>query len=229
MSSYRITPLTRLRRKPQRGHYDHATVYAILDAGVVAHVGYRLGERPVVIPTAYWRDGGMLYWHGSSASRMLETVAGGVPVCVTVTHLDGFVLARSGFHHSLNYRSVLAFGTAEKVADPLEKLTALERFVERLWAGRWAELRPVTDQELKATLLLRMPLDEVSAKIRTGAPVDDEADYALPVWAGVLPVHAAMGEPLPDPRLAPGTPLPAYLGNWDMAAPPVEQAQEAVA
>ena len=204
------TARTRVRRLPKCGHYDRDTVHAVLDAGVLCHVGYVIDDQPYVTPTCHWRHGDRLYWHGSSASRMLRHLKQGVPACVTVTHLDGFVLARSGFHHSVNYRSVMALGRARLVPDE-EKLEALEGFVERLFPGRWAELRPPTVQEIKATTVLWLDLDEVSAKIRTGPPIDDEADYALPVWAGVLPISSVGGMPEPDPRLAPGIALPDYL------------------
>ncbi len=203
---------TRVRRLPKRGHYDAETVHAVLDAGMICHVGYAIDGQPYVTPTSYWRHGDRLYWHGSSASRMLRRLKQGVPVCVTVTHVDGFVLARSGFHHSMNYRSVMAFGIAQLVPDA-DKLAVLEDFVERLFPGRWPELRPPTRQELKATTVLWMELSEVSAKIRTGPPIDDEEDYTLPVWAGVLPLGAAAGPPEPDPRLAPGIAPPGYLGH----------------
>jgi nitroimidazol reductase NimA-like FMN-containing flavoprotein (pyridoxamine 5'-phosphate oxidase superfamily) len=199
-----------VRRLSKRGHYDRETVHAVLDAGVICHVGYVIDGQPYVTPTCHWRHGDRLYWHGSSASRMLRHLKQGVPACVTVTHLDGFVLARSGFHHSINYRSVMALGHAHLVPDET-KLEALRDFVERLFPGRWDELRPPTAQEIKATTVLWMGLNEVSAKIRTGPPVDDEEDYALPVWAGVLPVSSLRGMPEPDARLAPGTPLPDYL------------------
>ena len=204
------TAKIRVRRLPKRGHYDAATVHAVLDAGVICHVGYAIDGQPYVTPTSYWRHGERLYWHGSSASRMLRHLKQGVPACVTVTHVDGFVLARSGFHHSINYRSVMAFGLARLVPDAA-KLGVLEDFVERLFPGRWPELRPPSRQELKATTVLWMDLDEVSAKIRTGPPIDDEADYALPIWAGVLPLTAAFGALEPDPRLAPGIAAPGYL------------------
>ena len=199
-----------MRRLPKRGHYDRETVHAVLDAGVLCHVGYVIDGQPYVTPTCHWRHGDRLYWHGSSASRMLRHLKQGVPACVTVTHLDGFVLARSGFHHSVNYRSVMALGHARPVPDE-DKTEALRDFVERLFPGRWDELRPPTAQEIKATTVLWMDLDEVSAKIRTGPPVDDEEDYALPVWAGVLPVSSRRGLPEPDARLVPGTALPEYL------------------
>ncbi len=217
------TSRTRVKRLPKRGHYDRPTVHAVLDAGVICHVGYAIEGLPYVTPTSYWRAGDRLYWHGSSASRMLRHLKQGVPVCVTVTHVDGFVLARSGFHHSVNYRSVMAFGTARLVPDD-DKLAVLEEFVERLFPGRWPELRPPTRQELKATTVLWMDLDEVSAKIRTGPPVDDEEDYALPVWAGVLPLRMMAGAPEPDPRLIAGIAAPGYLGEVDrlFRPPPAE-------
>lgn len=201
-AAFPVTDHTRVKRLPERGHYDQATVYAILDAALVCHVGYTIDGRPVVTPTACWREDNHLYWHGSSASRMLRAQAKGIPVCVTVTHLDGLVLARSGFHHSINYRSVMAFGEAEVVTEPAEKLAALRGFVERVVPGRWDMLRETTSQELKATSVLRLDLREVSAKVRTGPPKDEEEDYALPVWAGVVPVTTTLRPPEPDPRLS---------------------------
>lgn len=213
---YPPTARTRIRRLPKRAQYDREAVHAVLDAGAICHVGYLIDEQPYVTPTLYWRHGERLYWHGSSASRMLRHLKQGVRACVTVTHFDGFVLARSGFHHSVNYRSVMALGAASLVPEE-DKLAALEDFVERLLPGRWPELRPPTRQEIKATTVLWMDLEEVSAKIRTGQPIDDEEDYALPIWAGVLPIRTTVGAPQPDPRLNPGTPLPGYLqgpGAW---------------
>lgn len=207
---YTRTERTRLRRLPKRAHYDRATVHAVLDAGLICHVGYVIDGQPYVTPTCYWRHGERLYWHGSSASRMLRRLKEGIPACLTVTHVDGLVLARSGFHHSINYRSVMAFGTARAVADE-DKLGALEEFVEHLLPGRWAELRPPTAQEVKATTVLWMDLEEVSAKIRTGPPVDDEEDYGLPIWAGVVPLATTVGAPEPDPRLLRGLSAPQYL------------------
>jgi uncharacterized protein len=207
---YEATARTRIKRLPKRAAYDHDAVHAVLDAGVLCHVGYVIDGQPYVTPTLYWRRGQRLYWHGSSASRMLRHLKEGVRACVTVSHLDGFVLARSGFHHSVNYRAVMALGTARLVPDE-DKLGVLEDFVDHLLPGRWPELRPATRQEIKATTVLWMELEEVSAKIRTGMPIDDEEDYALPVWAGVVPVTTQIGAPQPDPRLAPGTALPAYL------------------
>jgi hypothetical protein len=207
---YAPTARTRIRRLPKRAQYDRAAVHAVLDAGVMCHVGYVIDEQPYVTPTLYWRHGERLYWHGSSASRMLRHLKQGVRACVTVAHFDGLVLARSGFHHSVNYRSVMALGTASLVPDE-DKLGVLEDFVEHILPGRWPELRPPTPQEIKATTVLWMDLEEVSAKIRTGHPIDDEEDYALPIWAGVVPVRTTFGAPQPDPRLIPGTPMPAYL------------------
>ena len=214
MTAYRPTARARIKRLPKRAHYDHATVHAVLDAGFVAHVGYLIDGQPYVTPTAYWREGERLYWHGSAASRMLRTVETGVPVCLTVTHLDGLVVARSGFHHSLNYRSVMAFGTAALVDDPAEKLAALEAFVNRLYPGRWDELRPATKQEVKGTTVVGMTIAEASAKIRTGPPVDDEPDYALPLWAGTIALRQVVGEAVDDPRLAPGIGRPPGLADY---------------
>ena len=210
---FKPTRRTRIRRLPKRAHYDRETVHAILDAGAMCHVGYVIDGEPYVTPTAYWRKGERVYWHGSSASRMLRTIAAGSPVCLTVTHLDGLVMARSAFHHSVNYRSVMVFGNATVVTDRDAKLAALEDFVERLYPGRWAELRPVNEQELKATTVLGMDLSEASAKIRTGPPVDDEEDYALPIWAGVVPVTIATGAPIDDARNLPGVKRPGNLGS----------------
>jgi uncharacterized protein len=195
------TERTRVKRLPDRGKYDRDTVYAILDAGLVCHVGYNIDGRPFVTPTACWRESDHLYWHGSAASRMLRAQAGGIPVCVAVTHIDGLVLARSGFHHSMNYRSVMAIGDAEFVENDDEKVAALRAFVERVVPGRWALIRPPSPQELKATSVLRLHLHEVSAKVRTGPPIDDEPDYTLPVWAGVVPLSTTVSAPMPDPKL----------------------------
>ena len=214
MSEFTPTERTQVKRLPKRGKYDRETVYAILDAGLVCHVGFSVDGQPYVIPTNYGRAGDTLYLHGSAASRMLRTLSGGVPVCVTVTHVDGLVLARSAFHHSVNYRSVVILGTARLVEDPAEKMAALRIFTEHVLKGRWDDVRQPTEQELKATMVLALPLEEVSAKVRTGGPVDDEADYALPVWAGVLPLETVAQPPQPDARLKSDTPLPAYLKNY---------------
>jgi len=194
---------TRVRREPQRGVYDRGTIDAILDEGLVCHLGFVGEGQPYVIPTLYARFGDDLYVHGSSASRMLRTLDGGVDACLTVTLVDGIVLARSIFNHSINYRSVVVLGRVSAVLDPDEKLRALEAFSARLLPGRWAEVRAPTASELKATSILRMPVDEASAKVRTGPPKDDEDDYGWPVWAGVIPLSLVAGEPQPDPLLTP--------------------------
>jgi len=214
MSEFTPTERTQVKRLPKRGKYDRETVYGILDAGFVCHVGFNADGQPYVIPTNYGRAGDTLYLHGSAASRMLRTLSGGVPVCVTVTHVDGLVLARSAFHHSVNYRSVVILGTARLVEDPAEKMAALRIFTEHVLKGRWNDVRQPTEQELMGTMVLALPLEEVSAKVRTGGPVDDEADYALPVWAGVLPLETVAQPPQPDARLKNDTPLPAYLKNY---------------
>jgi uncharacterized protein len=208
------TPRTRVRRLHERGRYDRKTVYAILDAALLCHVGYVIDGLPYVTPTLFWREGERLYWHGSSASRMLRQQSAGIPVCVTVSHVDGLVVARSGFHHSLNYRAVMAFGTAEIVADDQIKAAGLNAFVERLYPGRNGQIRPILPQELKATTLMSMVIEEVSAKVRAGGPVDDEGDYALDCWAGVIPIEARVGAAIPDDRLKPGIPVLDGLHHW---------------
>jgi nitroimidazol reductase NimA-like FMN-containing flavoprotein (pyridoxamine 5'-phosphate oxidase superfamily) len=200
----------RVRRLHERGHYDRATIDAILDAMPLCHVGIVAGGAPVVTPTLQWREGDHVYWHGSAASRMLRA-AEGCEVCLTVSILDGLVLARSAFHHSVNFRSVMLFGRAQKVADPADKAMRLRAFVEGLYPGRWETLRAMTEQELKATTVLTMPIVEASAKVRTGPPKDDEEDYALPIWAGVVPVQLALLAPEPDPRNLPGIEAPEPL------------------
>jgi len=214
MSQFQPTERTRVKRLPKRGHYDEETVFQILDSGFVCHVGFNVDGQPFVIPTNYGRKGDTLYLHGSAASRMLKTLSGGVPVCVTVTHVDGLVLARSAFHHSVNYRSVVILGTARLVDDRAEKMEALRTFTEHVMKGRWDDVRQPTDQELKATTVLALPLSEISAKVRTGGPLDDEADYALPVWAGVLPLEIIARSPEPDPLRKNDPPLPGYLKNY---------------
>jgi nitroimidazol reductase NimA-like FMN-containing flavoprotein (pyridoxamine 5'-phosphate oxidase superfamily) len=204
---------SRLRRKHQRGHYDEATVHAILDAQPVAHVAYVFDGAPVVTPTLQWREGSHIYWHGSAASRMLEQ-SEGAEVCVAVTLIDGFVMARSAFNHSCNYRSVMVFGKAYKVIDPAEKLARLKAFTDTLFPGRWDMLRPATPQEIKATTVLGLSLEESAAKIRNGAPGDDEEDYALPIWAGVIPIKAQVLPPIDDPRLLPGLTPPHHVRNF---------------
>lgn len=211
MTTEHPTPRTRVRRIPERGRYDRETIDAILDAGYVCCVGYVYDGKPYVTPTAYWRQGDHVYWHGAGASRMLRTLAQGAEVCLTTTQVDGLVLARSAFHHSLNYRSVMLFGTAEAIEEERAKTRALEEFVERLFPGRWRELRPATRQELQATAVLRLPISEASAKVRTGPPKDDDDDCAWPVWAGVLPVHTILGPPLPAAGIPAHVAEPEYL------------------
>jgi len=192
-----VTDRTRVRRLPTRANYDRETIHAILDEALVCHVGFVVDGRPVVIPTIHWREEDTLYVHGSAASRMLRSLKGGVDACVTVTLIDGLVLARSAFHHSMNYRSVVVFGKAREVTGD-EKTQALQRLVEHIHPGRSAEVRPPNEMEMKQTLVLALPLEEASAKIRTGGPVDDEEDYALPVWAGVVPLKLTRGEAIED-------------------------------
>lgn len=198
---------TRLRRVHERGRYDRETIADILDAGALCHVGYVIDGQPYVTPTFHWREGDHVYWHGSSASRALRSSEDS-NVCLTVTHMDGLVLARSAFHHSANYRSVMVLGKARKLNDRAQKLAAMRAFVEKLYPGRWDELRPVTEQEIKATNILYMPLDEASAKVRTGGPVDDEPDYDLPIWAGQLPLTTVAEQPIPCDRLPGNAPEP---------------------
>ena len=204
MTSFTPTGRTQVRRLPQRGVYDKAQVYAILDEAFVCHVGFAVEGQTYVIPTAFVRVGDSVYIHGSAASRMLHRLDEGVDVCVTVTLVDGFVLARAAFHHSLNYRSVMALGRARLVTDADEKREALRQFTNHVVPGRWDEIRQPDEQELKATSVLRLPLEEVSAKVRTGGPRDDEADYALPIWGGVVPIQTQVGEPVADGRVLPG-------------------------
>ena len=208
------TKRTTLKRLPKRGSYDHKTVYAILDEAFICHVGFVVDGQPFVIPTGFARVDDQLFIHGSQASRMLRTLAGGLDVCVTVTLIDGLVLARSAFHHSINYRSVVILGRASLVEDPETKSSALLAFSEHVVPGRWQDVREPTEQELKATTVLSLPLVEVSAKIRTGPPLDDEEDYGLNVWAGVVPLQLVAKAPIDDPRLADGLNPPSYAVNY---------------
>lgn len=208
------SPRTRLVREPQRAVYDRAEAYRILDEAFLCHVGFLADGQPYVIPTSYGRDGDMLYIHGSAASRMLRQLDAGVPVCITVTLLDGLVLARSVFNHSMNYRSVVVLGTATLVSDPEEKLRALRLLSEHILPGRWEDSRQPNPKELKATSVLRLPIDEFSAKVRTGPPIDDEEDYAFPTWAGVIPLEMTVGRAIDDPRLETGRALPEYLQGY---------------
>jgi len=210
------TPSTRTRvvREPQRAIYDREAVYRILDEGFICHVGFVIDGQPFVIPTSYGRSGDTLYIHGSAASRMLRNLDQGVPVCITVTLLDGLVLARSIFNHSMNYRSVVILGTATVVQDPAEKLEALQRLSEHILPGRWAESRQPNEQELKATFALGVPIDEFSAKVRQGPPMDDEDDYSFRTWAGVIPLRTIPGQPVADDRCDPAIPIPAYASAY---------------
>ena len=212
------SPRTRVRRLPKRGVYDREQVEAVLDAGLVAHLGFEHDGQPYVIPTLHARVGDQVYVHGSAASRTLRELAAGIPACLTVTLVDGIVLARSVFEHSMNYRSVVVLGTAVAVTEPEEKLTALEAFTEKLVPGRWAEARSPNRTELKATSVLRLPLDEASAKVRTGGPDDaDTPDAELDVWAGHLPLVVRALDPVPDPALRPGIPVPDALRDYRRA------------
>ena len=213
MSELTPTTRSRVKRLHERGAYDFDTIASILDVGLFCHVGYVIDGHPYVTPTAYWREGDRVYWHGSSASRMLRTLEKGADACFTVSHLDGLVLARSGFNHSINYRSVMLFGRAHKVEEEGAKLRALENFLERMFPGRWQQLRPAMTKEIKATTVLGMAIEEGSAKVRTGWPHDDEDDYDWPVWAGVVPVQAVMRSPLPDERLVGAKEPPGYLAD----------------
>jgi len=206
-----MTDRTTFRRLPVRGSHEQADIYAILDAAFEAHVGFVVDGQPFVIPTLFGRFGDKLYLHGSAASRMMRTLEAGVPVCVTVSLVDGLVLARSAFHHSINYRSAMVFGTARKIDDPVLKNEALRVISEHLIAGRWQDVRLPNEQELKATTVLELSIEEASAKTRSGPAGDDEEDYALPVWAGVLPLSQKAGEPDADARLVEGVAVPAYV------------------
>jgi nitroimidazol reductase NimA-like FMN-containing flavoprotein (pyridoxamine 5'-phosphate oxidase superfamily) len=208
------TARTQLHRLPNRGSHDPEAIHAILDDAFLAHVGFQVEGQPFVIPTLFGRDGDTLYLHGSAASRMLRQLETGIPACVTVTIVDGLVLARSAFHHSMNYRSVVAFGTARKIEDPERKTRALRIVSEHLIRGRWNEVRKPAEKELKATSVLEFAMEEASAKVRTGPPADDEEDYALAVWAGVLPLSLEPKSPLPDPRLPKETAVPEYVVNF---------------
>jgi nitroimidazol reductase NimA-like FMN-containing flavoprotein (pyridoxamine 5'-phosphate oxidase superfamily) len=206
------TPRTKLRRKPSRGSHDRATIEAILDEALVSHLGFLDDGLPVVIPTLHARVGSHVYLHGSAASRALRE-SEGTEVCLTATLVDGLVLARAAMHHSANFRSAMLFGAGEWIDDEEEKLTALEALVEKLVPGRWGDARVPTAKELRATALLRIPLEEASAKVRTGPPGDDDEDMELPVWAGVVGLRTVTDEPEPDPLLAAGIEAPAYLGE----------------
>lgn len=208
------TPRTRVVREPQRAVYDRDIVNKILDEGFICHVGFVHDGQPFVIPTSYARHEDMLYIHGSAASRMLRNASGGIPVCVTVTLIDGLVLARSIFNHSMNYRSVVVLGKATAIENPQEKLMALHLLSERLVPGRWNNVRQPNEKELKATTIVQLPIQEFSAKVREGPVIDDEEDYAFPTWAGVLPLRTVVGDPIPDSRLLEGINAPDYVRHY---------------
>jgi uncharacterized protein len=212
--TYMPTARTRVVREADRGVYDRNAVYRILDEGFICHVGFVIDGQPFVIPTSYGRSGDNLYIHGSAASRMLRNLDKGVPVCVTVTLLDGLVLARSIFNHSMNYRSVVVLGTATVVQDPAEKLEALHLLSEHILPGRWAESRQPNERELKATFALRVPITEFSAKVRQGPPIDDEEDYDFKTWAGVIPLETVARSPIADGRCNPAIPVPVYASSY---------------
>jgi nitroimidazol reductase NimA-like FMN-containing flavoprotein (pyridoxamine 5'-phosphate oxidase superfamily) len=203
-----------VKRLPKRAAYDRATIHAILDEGMVCHVGFVQDGQPFVIPTIYVRVGETIYVHGSPASRMLQALKTGIPVCVTVTLVDGLVLARSAFHHSMNYRSAVLFGTAAAVDEPARKEAALRALSEHLIPGRWDDIRLPTPDELRRTLVVSIAIEDASAKVRTGPPVDDEEDYELPMWAGVLPLRLTPAKPASDPRLRPGTEPPPHVRDY---------------
>jgi nitroimidazol reductase NimA-like FMN-containing flavoprotein (pyridoxamine 5'-phosphate oxidase superfamily) len=213
-SAYPIDDRNRVKRLAKRATYDRAAIHPILDTALLCHIAYVIEGQPYCTPTAFWREDETLFWHGSSASRMLRAQSDGIPVCLTVTHMDGLVLARSGFNHSINYRSVMAYGTARRIEDPVEKRRTMDAFVERFFPGRNAELREPTVQEVKATSILSMQIEQASAKIRATGPGDDEEDFGLPVWAGVVPLRTVIGAPQDCPRLpaglVPGDDLAAY-------------------
>jgi uncharacterized protein len=208
------TSKTQVKRASKRGHYDFETVANILDEGLVCHIGFVVDDQPFVIPTAYGRVDDQVYIHGAPVSRLLKSLLSGIEVCLTVTLLDGLVLARSVYHHSMNYRSVVLFGTAQAVVDPGEKLMALKAFTEHVMPGRWDAVRSPNDTELAATLVLSLPIAEASAKIRTGPPLDDAADYDLPIWAGVLPFAPIAGEPIADPQLPEDIAIPDNVRDY---------------
>lgn len=209
-SDYSIDSRNKVKRIPKRGHYDKETVYEILDGGFLCHVGFQVEGQPFVIPTAYGREGNAIYLHGASTSRMMKHGAKEFPLCITVTHLDGIVLARSAFNHSMNYRSAVCFGTA-KLIDGAEKEHALKVISDQILPGRWEEARLPSSKELKATTVLKMEINQASAKIRTGDPGDDKPDYELDIWAGTLPIHQTYGPLVPDPQLRDGIPEPTSV------------------
>jgi len=215
MSEFPVTERNQVKRVPKRGQYDRETIYRILDEGLICHVGFVQDGQPVVIPTLYARRGDTLILHGAKTSRMLQYIQAGHPVSVTVTLVDGLVVARSVFHHSMNYRSVVLFGRGRLIEPDGEKLQALEVLTEHILRGRWQDARQPNRQELDATSVVAIAIESASAKIRTGPPMDDEADYSLPIWAGVIPLRQQALVPIADPRLAPGIPVPGYVTRYD--------------
>lgn len=211
----KLTKRTELRRAPSKGSHDWKTINPILDQGFLAHVAFCVAGQPFVIPTLYGRDGEKLYLHGSAASRMFVELATSIPACVTVTLVDGLVLARSAFDHSMNYRCVVAFGYAREIADPARKIESLRVISEHLIPGRWADVRGPSEQELKATTVLEFWMEEASSKVRTGPPLDDENDYSLPVWAGVLPLEIRSRPSISDEKLIKGISIPDYVRRYD--------------
>src|SRR5579863_9739880 len=212
------TARTRVKRMPKRAAYDRAAIYSILDTALVCHVGFALGGQPYVIPTLHVRIADRLYIHGSAAGRMLGAAADGTPIAVTVTHIDGLVLARSAFHHSVNYRSVVILGTATLVTDPAEKLAVMKGLIDHVAPGRWDHIRHPNEKELAATSVLSIPIEEASAKLRSGDPLDDEADYATPTWAGQIPFATTTLAPVADARLDASVPLPAHVTTYLLPA-----------
>ena len=218
MTAIKRTERTRVKRIPDRGKYDKAVIDAILDEALIAHVAFEHDGAPAIIPTGFWRNGNELLIHGSSKSRMLLALRDGAPCCVCVTLLDGLVLARSAFHHSMNYRSVVVYGAMHEISDAEPKLEALKAFTDRIAPGRWSEIRPPNPQEFKATTVLSMPIDEASAKVRVGPPADDEPDYALPVWAGVVPISLTASEPETDPAMKQHADVPEHARHFNTLA-----------
>lgn len=217
MTSFPKTARNQVRRHPERGRYDAAEIYPIVDAALICHVGFVLDGQPYVIPTLHARQGDSILLHGARASRMLQQIAAGGELCITVTLLDGIVLARSIFSHSVNYRSALLFGRGHLIEDTDEQMRALAAFTERLLPGRWDDTRPPSPAELRQTTIVEVPIASASAKVRSGPPKDNADDLDLPVWAGVLPLYQAAGAPVPDPQLAPETALPAYILGYGKA------------
>ena len=213
MGDFEKTPLNKVVRSPKRGHYDHETIYGILDEGYICHVAFNHEDQPIILPTAYAREGDTILIHGASKNRLITSLGKGGPCCVTVTHTDGLVLARSIFHHSMNYRSAVCFGTAELVEEWDDKWEALRLISESILPGRWAETRLPNEIEMKATAVLRINIESASAKIRTGPPGDEKEDYELPIWAGVLPLRKGYDPPETDPQLTPGIPISESVKN----------------